>query len=189
MKKQEELKLQEIKKAAEILKNGGVVIFPTDTVYGIGCRFDDKDAINRIYDIKSRPKDQPFPILVSSIDQVKQLATITPLAEELIRKYWPGGLTIVLNSKEGSQKIGFRMPRSSLISLLIDLVGRPIIGTSANFHGQKSTSSFKQLDSELIKITDFVIRSNSKKGIESTVIDATINPPKITRQGAVKINL
>ncbi len=179
---------EQSRRAAEILKNGGVVIFPTDTIYGIGCRYDDKNAVDRIYKIKSRSKNQPFPILVSSIEQVKQLATITQAAQELIEKYWPGGLTIVLNPKEGSQKIGFRMPRSTLIGLLINLLGKPIIGTSANFHGQKSPASFEELDPKIIKLADFAIRGSCKKGTESTVIDATINPPKIIRLGAVKIS-
>lgn len=81
------------------------------------------------------------------------------------------------------------MPRSSLISLLIDLVGKPIIGTSANFHGQRSATSFDQLDPELVKLADFVIEGNCREGAESTVVDTTINPPKILRQGAVKIEI
>lgn len=189
MKKQEESKLLEIKKAAEILKNGGVVIFPTDTVYGIGSRFDDQVALNRIYKIKSRPGGQPFPVLVSSISQVESQAVITSSARKLIGKYWPGGLTIILNSKKGNGKIGFRMPRSSLITLLIDLAGVPIIGTSANFHGQKPAASFGELDPKLIELADFIIKGKSSGGIESTVVDATFDPPKILRQGAVKIKI
>lgn len=207
MKKQEESKLLEIKKAAEVLKSGGVVIFPTDTVYGIGSIYDDQNALDRIYKIKSRPENQPFPILVSMVRQVEDLATITPSARKLIKKYWPGGLTIILPSvipaKAGthpnhlpviasetkqSPKIGFRMPRSSLITLLIDLVGVPIIGTSANFHGRPPAASFEKLDPQLIKLADFVIKGTCRNGVESTVVDATVDPPKILRQGAVKIS-
>lgn len=189
MKKQEESKLLEIKKAAEVLQNGGVVIFPTDTVYGIGCRADDKDALAHICKIKKRPQGQPFPYLVSNIKQVEKLALVTPLSRKLIEKYWPGGLTIVLSSKFGKGKIGFRMPNSSLINLLINSVEEPIIGTSANFHGHPSPKSYDELDPKLLKLVDFVLSGECKKGIESTVVDATINPPKILRHGAVKINI
>ncbi|MDO8487409.1 MAG: L-threonylcarbamoyladenylate synthase [Candidatus Curtissbacteria bacterium] len=195
---------EQSRRAASILKSGGVVIFPTDTVYGIGCRYDDKDALDRIYKIKSRPKDVLFPILVSSVKQVERLAIITPSARELIEKYWPGGLTIILSTRHpeqchpeldsGSvivsglnQKIGFRMPDHQEILSMIDLVGVPIIGTSANFHGQSSAASFEDLDPKLIKLADFVIKGTCRKGVESTVVDATANHLKILRQGAVTL--
>jgi len=180
---------RDLKKAAEILKNGGVVIFPTDTVYGIGCLYDDNDALERIYKIKNRPKGQPFPYLVSKTSQVEKLAIVTPLSRKLMDQHWPGGLTIVLNSKIASERIGFRMPNSSLINLLISSVGKPIIGTSANFHTQPSVATSRQLDPKLRQLVDFVVEGKSKMGIESTVIDTTVSPPKILRQGAVKIKI
>src|SRR3989344_9007440 len=128
----------QIKEAIAVLKKGGIVIFPTDTVYGIGCRFDDKDAIARLYKIKKTPDGQQFPILVSNLNQVEELAVINKTGEELIKKYWPGALTIILKSKNGIEKIGFRMPDSSLVKLLIDGLGEPLIGTSANFHGSRA---------------------------------------------------
>ena len=191
-----------LEEASQILRAGGVVIFPTDTVYGIGCRYDNQKAIERLYQIKKTPKDQEFPILVSNIGQVRKLAKVSVVAEKLIRKYWPGGLTIILRHKPGLRsgqkpdhkpglspvKIGFRMPDSKLVLDLVDQVGIPIIGTSANFHGQKAPKSFDKLDPELVKLVDFVIRGKCKEGIESTVVDATSDPPKILRHGAVIIN-
>ena len=103
----------QIKEAIAVLKKGGIVIFPTDTVYGIGCRFDDKDAISRLYKIKKTPTGQPFPILVTKLSQVEDLAIINKAGAELIKKYWPGALTIILQSKKGKEKIGSRMPYSS----------------------------------------------------------------------------
>ena len=188
MKKQEKSKSKEIEEAASILKNGGIIIFPTDTVYGIGCRSDNPSAINRLYHIKGTPKDQPFPILVSNTDQVAKLAKINNNAEKLMAKYWPGALTIILRSKKGASKIGFRMPDSNLVQSLIDKIGVPIIGTSANFHGKNTPSSFEELDPQFIKLADFTVKGKCQKGIESTVVDTTINPPKIIRQGAVDIN-
>jgi len=196
---------KDLHKAASVLRRGGIVIFPTDTVYGIGCRFDNKDAISRLYQIKGTSKDQPFPILVSDVNQVKKLAEVNNLAQNLIDKYWPGALTIILPGlstypkpgleqlyKPGlnalnAEKIGFRMPNSKLVLDLINKVGVPIIGTSANFHGQKPPKSFAELDPKIIKLADFTIKGRCQKGIESTVVDATIDPPKILRQGVLRI--
>ncbi len=178
---------RDLEKAATILKNGGVVIFPTDTVYGIGCRFDNQTAVDRIYQIKGTPGDQPFPILVSNITQVEKLAIISETAKKLIKKYWPGALTVILESQITKDKMGFRMPDSNLVKSMIDRIGIPIIGTSANFHGQKPLTRFKDLDPKLIELADMTISGECQKGIESTVVDATVSPPKILRQGAVKI--
>src|SRR3990167_5944808 len=125
-------------KAANVLKSGGIVIFPTDTIYGIGCRFDNQKAIERLYQIKGTPQNQPFPILVSKIDQVKSLAIITKIGQQLINKYWPGAITIILPSrhsppppKKNTIKVGFRMPASDLISFLLARVRH----TNAHFDG------------------------------------------------------
>ncbi len=194
-----------INKAVSILKSGGVVIFPTDTVYGIGCRFDDKKAVDRIYQIKGTSQNQPFPILVSDIKQVAKLAKISKVAKSLMDKHWPGALTIILPIKPdlstyhkpglkqlhkpglNQYKIGFRMPNSALVRLIIDKVGKPIIGTSANFHGHPTPKSYEELDPDFIKLVDYVIKGKCKGGVESTVADATVNPPKILRLGAVRI--
>ena len=178
----------QIKEAIAVLKKGGIVIFPTDTVYGIGCRFDDKDAIARLYKIKKTPDSQLFPILVSDLSQVEELAVINKTGEELIKKYWPGALTIILKSKNGKEQIGFRMPDSSLVKLLIDGLGEPLIGTSANFHGSRAPNSYEELDSAFIQLADFVLKGKCQLGVESTVVDATSNVPKILRQGAIKLN-
>lgn len=175
-----------LKKAVEIFKKGGVVIFPTDTVYGIGCKFNDKEAIDRIYKIKKTPKNQKFPILVSSIGQVRKLAGVDKAAEKLIKKYWPGGLTIILPGIN-TGKIAFRMPNSELMLKLINKIGMPIIGTSANFHGKKAVLRFVDLDPKFIKLANFVLKGECQTGKESTVVDAVVNPPRILRQGAVKI--
>ena len=204
---------KDLQKAVKTLKNGGIVIFPTDTVYGIGCRFDDQKAIEKLYKIKETPKTQSFPILVSSVSQVEKLAKVNPIAQDLIDKYWPGALTIILPSRHpeyfvytqyklerriysdssrvrlgqnDTSKVGFRMPDSDLIRSLIDKVGVPIVGTSANFHGKPAPKNFGQIDPELIKLADFAIKGKCPGGIESTVVDATFNPPKILREGAIK---
>lgn len=188
MDKREKLKSRQVNKAAEILKSGGVVVFPTDTVYGMGAIFNNKKAIERIYQIKQTPKTQNFPILISDIKQIKDLVTINDNAKTLIKKYWPGALTIIVNLKNSKKKIGIRMPDSEIVRSLITETKKPIIGTSANIHGEKTPTTFKQLDPKIIKLADFTIEGKCGKKIESTVVDTTVSPPKILRQGAVKIS-
>lgn len=189
MKNLEKSLSSEIRKAAQILKNGGVVIFPTDTVYGIGCIFDNKKALSKIYRIKSRPQTLPFPILVSSTSQAESLGAINSLARKLIEKYWPGGLTIIIKNKENNGKIGVRMPDSDVVKELIKAAEGPIVGTSANFHGHKSVSDFDSLDPKLTRLADFTIEGECKRGRESTVVDTTKGKLEIIRQGAVKLSI
>ena len=188
MKQQEELKLPLLNRAADILKRGGIVVFPTDTVYGIGCRWDFPKSVERIYQIKNTPKTQPFPILVATGSQAKEIAKINETAQKLMDKYWPGTLTIILNIKGSDQKIGVRLPDSNVTRALIEQVGVPIIGTSANIHGRGAVRTSKELDPNLIKQVDYVLEGKCEGGVESTVVDASVDPPKILRQGAVYLS-
>lgn len=182
---QEESQSKDIEKAVEVLRRGGVVIFPTDTVYGIGARFDSETAIQRIRNIKKSHQD--FPILISDFKQLHQLVQLNPTALYLVQKYWPGALTLVLKSKRGNEKIALRMPDSDLVRTLINMLGAPIIGTSANFHGQKSVTRFKDLEPKLVRLADMTIVGECPGGIESTVVDATVNPPKVLRRGVITL--
>lgn len=183
---QEESQLLEIKKAADILKKGGVVIFPTDTVYGIGCILNNPNAIARIEKIKG--SKQEFPVLISSIKQAHHLAKVTDAAKHLAQKYWPGQLTIILEKHFGAGKIGLRIPNHKIPISIIDETNSPIIGTSANFHGQKAPTSYEELDPTLVSLVDFVIRGKCLGKTNSTVVDATKFPIKILRKGAVEIS-
>lgn len=181
--------MNQVDQAVQVLKNGGIVIFPTDTVYGIGTRPDISEAVEKIYRIKKTSQAQKFPILVSTIDQVESYAEVTDLAKSLMQKYWPGALTLILKKKGSSEKIGFRMPKSEIVKNLIDRLGVPIIGTSANIHGQKPPLSFEQLDPQIKSKADFVIKGKCKLQKESTVVDATGDSLVVLRQGAIEITL
>ncbi len=185
MKKLEKSKLEDLNKAVDIIKKGGVIIFPTDTVYGIGCKWNNSAAIARIKNIKS--SNQNFPVLIENIKQAHEIGKISPQALHLMNRYWPGGLTILVKSRHSDEKIGIRMPASKTVKYLVEILGYPIIGTSANFHGKPAPTSSKELDPRIINFVDFVIKGECEQGIESTVIDSTVMPVKIIRSGAVKI--
>lgn len=175
-----------IEKAQEVLKRGGIVIFPTDTVYGIGAIWTNSTAIERLHKIKGTPQHQSYPVLISNVGQAEQAAIVTPLAKNLISKYWPGALTIVLKEKDGVNKIGFRMPGSDTLRELIKGAGAPVIGTSANFHGEKTPKSFEEIDPSLLKMVDYCLEGECSGKTESTVVDASTEEIKILREGAVK---
>lgn len=189
-----------IQKAIEILKEGGIVIFPTDTAFGIGCRMDNEKAVKRLFNIRKRPKSQPASVLVDSMKMAQDY--LLPISEEvqqkLIQKYWPGALTIILQSRidkvpslvrGGGNNLGVRMPNSEIALSIIKGVGVPILGPSANFHGEKTPYEFKDLNPELIKLVDYVVANQDKSGEKaSTVINCSIKPWKILRKGAIRIN-
>lgn len=189
-----------IQKAIEILKEGGIVIFPTDTAFGIGCRIDNEKAIERLFDIRKRPRNQPVSVLVDSIEMAQDY--LLPISEEvqqkLIKKYWPGALTIILQSRidkvsnlvrGGGNNLGVRMPNNKITLSLIKGAGVPILGPSANFHGERTPYQIKDLNPKLIKLVDYVITSQDKSGEKaSTVIDCSKKPWQILRKGAVRIN-
>ena len=187
---------KDIKKAAVIIKKGGIVIFPTDTAFGIGCRINDEKAVERVFEIRKRPRTQATPVLFDSIDRV--LGYVLPFDQSvgsLMKKHWPGGLTIVLPARVdkvpdlvrgGSQNIGVRIPNHKATLALIGLVDAPILGPSANFHGDPTPYSYNDLNRDLILKVDFVLLGETKGGISSTVIDCSVKPWRVLRMGAVR---
>lgn len=185
-------------KAIKILNQGGIIIFPTDTAFAIGCRIDDERAIQRLFQIRKRPQSQAAPVLVDGLSMAEQYLHPIPkeVKEGLIDRFWPGALTIVLPClkdkvsslvRGGSDNLGVRMPNHSIVLEIIKKVGVPILGTSANLHTEKTPYEFKDLDQELIKQVDFVVEGECNLKQESTVIDCSKTPWKILRQGAIKI--
>ncbi len=144
----------DIEKAIKIIKEGGIVVFPTDTAYGVGCRMDDERAIRRLFTLRRRPEGQATPVLVDSIDMAQRY--LAPIPEDvrvkLIDKYWPGALTIVLPCKKGKvvdlvrgggDNLGVRMPNHALILEIIRKIGVPLLAPSANFSGTETPYSFE----------------------------------------------
>lgn len=189
---------QEIQKAIRVVNDGGVIIYPTDTAFGIGCRIDDTKAVDRLFSLRKRPLTQPTPVLVSS-ENMALPYFIHPddIVRRLMKIYWPGALTIVSYChnqnvyspiRGGSDKIGLRMPNHKTALAIISGVDVPILGPSANFHGRATPFYFKDLDPELVKLVDYVVPGECKTKLVSTVVDCTIVPFTIIRQGAVAID-
>lgn len=191
--------MEEIGKAVEVLNSGGIIIFPTDTAFGIGCRIDNQEAIQKLFKIRRRPESQATPVLVSSIEMAQEyLEDIAEDAKDLMKKNWPGALTVVFKCKTtkvpllvrgGSDTLGVRMPNHEKIIKIIEKAGVPVLGPSANFHGEKTPYEFDDLDMELIKLVDFVLPGETTVKEQSTVVDCSVEPWKVLRQGAVDVKL
>lgn len=186
-----------IQKAIDIIRKGGIAIYPTDTAFGIGCRIDDTKAVDRLFTIRKRPLTQAMPVLVSSIDMaLAYFDSASHIVRHLMKTYWPGALTIIYRYKKnmvygpllgGGTTIGLRMPNHPTALALIEGVGVPIAGPSANFHGEKTPYTFEELDPKLTKLVDVVVPGVCTLKSASTVVDCTVNPYKIIRQGAVDL--
>lgn len=171
--------------AAALLRSGGLVAFPTETVYGIGVNFLDKKAVERLYEVKKRPKDKPFTIHIAQIDTMRGLCCeFSPLAEKLIKNFWPGPLTIIL--KSGTKKLGFRMPANTVAKALIAESGVPVAAPSANISGAKPPVDAENILKEFDGKIDLVLDAGKTEfRKESTVVDITESPYRILREGAV----
>jgi len=179
------------------LDNGGIIIFPTDTAFGIGCRIDRPDAVDRLFKIRRRPITQAMPALVSSIDMaLSYYLSGSDVVRRMMADHWPGGLTIIDRCKEnlisspirgGGETVGLRMPNHPVILKIIEEVGVPILGPSANFHGDPTPYSTADLNPELVKLVDYVVEGECTTKQASTVVDCSVTPYKIIRQGAVRL--
>ncbi|MBZ0202481.1 MAG: threonylcarbamoyl-AMP synthase [Ignavibacteria bacterium] len=186
-----------INKAASFIKEGELVAFPTETVYGIGANAYDEKAVKKIFKIKGRPADNPLIVHIASKKDIGILAKeITPSAKKIIKEFFPGPVTVILKKNEivpdivtaGLDTIAIRMPSSKIARELIKLSGVPIAAPSANFSGSPSPTSFRHVMSDLSrKIPCILIGPASKYGLESTVIDCTGKIPVILRPGSITL--
>jgi L-threonylcarbamoyladenylate synthase len=185
---------REIEKGVKILQKGGVIAFPTDTVYGLGSDAFNSTAVERIYEIKNRPKHRQLPLLVADVEQLITLADPIPeIAWFLARRFWPGGLTLVLSKTNSlpfylasGPTIAVRFPDHPICMAIIQQLGNPIIGTSANISGQPAALTAEEVGQQLEGKIDFIINGGKcPGGKESTVVDVTHESPIILRQGII----
>jgi L-threonylcarbamoyladenylate synthase len=183
-----------IENGVKILQEGGVIAFPTDTVYGLGADASNSKAVERIYEIKNRPKHQQFPVLIADVKQLTALAEPIPeIAWFLARRFWPGGLTLVLSRTDSvpaylasGPTIAVRIPNHPVCLALIQHLGNPIIGTSANTTGQPAALTTEEVRQQLGRKIDLVINGGKcPGGKESTIVDVTHEPPIVLRQGII----
>lgn len=175
-----------IKYASGVLRNGGLVAFPTETVYGLGANLLDKKAIKRLYAVKERPGGKPFTVHIARPASIKALGCrLDARAGKLARKFWPGPLTMVIASGGGGS-VGFRMPANRVALELIKAAGVPVVAPSANLSGKRPPTDADSVLAGLEGKIDIVVDSGRTDiGVESTVIDMTVKPFKIIRRGAV----
>lgn len=182
--------------AGKELKNGKIVVFPTDTVYGIGANYKDKKAIDKIYKYKNRDRNKPLILLISKKEYLDKIAIFDKeKVEKIIKKFWPGALTLVLNknmdecSKLNTDftSVGVRIPNNKAALEIIENAGGIIASTSANISDKETPTNYNELDKEFIGKVDYVIKEEKTHiGIASTIIDMTGNKIKILREGIIK---
>ena len=187
----------EIKSAANVVSKGGIIVYPTDTLYGLGADIFNEESILRIYDIKGRPNAMALPVLVSSWEMVGLISDDSNLTgEKLARKFWPGQLTLVIRAKENLSKIltggkgtiAVRQPNHWIAQEIIEQIGKPIVGTSANLSGSPDLVEPAALVSQLGHSVDHIITCGPKPfGIGSTVVDITGSEPKLLRETSISI--
>ena len=185
----------QVDRAIEIIKAGGIVAFPTDTVYGLGGDAFNSKAAERIYSVKRRPRSLPLPVLVADSTQVETVVGFTPeIARFLMKRFWPGGLTLVLPKgaslpeivSAGGDKVAIRIPNHVVPLILIHGLGSPIIGTSANISDKPSPVTAEEVEQQLGNEIDLIINmGRCPGGLESTVVDVTGETPVILRQGII----
>lgn len=183
--------------AARILAEGGLVAFPTDTVYGVGAHVFQPDAVERIYVAKIRPRDKAIPILLARADDLPLVAEgITETAWLLAERFWPGGLTLVLPRKDnvpdivsaGGPTVAVRVPDHPVFLALIAALGAPLAGTSANLSGRPSPVTAQEVEAELGGRIELILDGGRcPGGTPSTVLDLTADPPTILRAGAIGV--
>jgi len=186
---------EQVKKAIRILKKGGIVAYPTDTVYGLGANALDEAAVLRVYAAKRRPYHLAVPILLASISQIDEVARDIPaIAWSLAERFLPGGLTLVLYKSPaipdtvtgGDNKIAVRVPAHPIPIALIEGIGAPITGTSANLSGNPNPVTAEEVSHQLGDHVDLIIDGGRCQGdVASTVIDLTGEYPLILREGVV----
>ncbi len=173
--------------AAKIIREGGLVVFPTETVYGVAANLLDGKAVARLYKIKARPAGKPFTVHISDLKIIRDMGcAITGTAEKLMTEFWPGPFTVILRSHKG-EKIGFRMPANKVALELIRASGVPVVASSANLSGRPAPVTAEDAMAGLEGKIDIVIDGGRTKiGLESTVVDLTVDPFKVLRAGAIK---
>ncbi len=183
--------------AATVLRDGGIIVFPTETVYGLGALADSKFGPHEIFEVKVRPADLPIPLLVETEDALDTWGVDIPdYAHTLAHEFWPGAGTLVVKASEKVPRdfrapngtIGLRSPKHEVVMELIQAAGGPIFATSANTHGNPAPGAFDEVEQRIISHADVALDGGETEHQQaSTVVDCTGPEPRIIREGAVPV--
>ncbi|MCG3226837.1 MAG: threonylcarbamoyl-AMP synthase [Candidatus Heimdallarchaeota archaeon] len=186
-----------IKLATEMIDEGEIIAFPTDTLYGLGCNVFNESAIRNLFEIKNRSFTKPINVLIGSIEQLSYVAENIPIiVHEVIREFWPGDLTLILHKRgeipsiltNGMSTIGVRMPNNDVTLRLIREIDKPLATTSANISGRPSITNANQiLENFEDKIPLILDGGVSEIGEESTIVSLVTEPPSVIRVGSLPI--
>ncbi|MAX59151.1 MAG: threonylcarbamoyl-AMP synthase [Chloroflexi bacterium] len=190
-------RLIELEEAVRSLNSGGVVVFPTDTLYGLGADVFSLAALQRIFSIKGRRADLALPVLVAGLNQVEAVAQpMSAEAQRLAERFWPGPLTLVMRRSPdlpglvtgGADTVAVRMPGHPVPLELARRLGRPITGTSANRSGQPDLLDLSALENQLGNLVDHIIQTGPvPAGTASTIVNVTGDTPQLLRGGAISL--
>ena len=186
---------RDIEQAVRCLRSGGVVAFPTDTLYGLGADAFNPSALERVFAIKERQSGLALPVLIDGYDQLEMVARDVPEAASLLAgRFWPGPLTLIVAKAPhvpgrltaGGATVAVRMPDHPVPRAIVRRLGRPITGTSANVSGQPDPRTLDEVEAQLGGRIDYIVASGpAPAGAASTVVDITTGLPKLVREGAV----
>jgi L-threonylcarbamoyladenylate synthase len=187
--------MSSLREALNILRRGGVIAVPTDTVYGLVARGDRDDSVSKIYKIKGRPPEKPLVLFLSSVSQLEKIAFLDEVIRKVANTFWPGPLTLVLKAKsEAPQhlvsrkgKIGVRIPNHPLILEILQSIDFPLASTSANPSGEPPVSKREEVSNTLGSSVDLILGDRAKGEPPSTVVDVSVDPPILLRKGPISI--
>lgn len=184
----------QIRKAVNALKNGELVILPTETVYGIFADATNQDAVEKLYAAKGRPTEKALNLNVSDFETILKFSKNQPTyLKKMVQSFLPGPLTIILEASDlvpewihiGKTTVGFRMPSITSTQSVIKEIG-VLVGPSANLTGEASPVLFENLSSEILSKASLALQDDSDYGLDTTILDLTLSPARILRNGAVK---
>jgi len=185
-----------LREVADMIKEGKLIAYPTETVYGLGTNALDENAVKRLLEVKGRPR-KPISVVVSDLDHVERIAEPNEVAMKLMEKFFPGPITVIVKKKDtipsivtaGTDKIGIRMPDYKIPLKLAEFSGVPVTSTSANISGKPSPTKPEHVMEDFMgKIDAILDAGETPLKIESTVVDTTTKPPRVLRVGAISLN-
>ncbi len=189
------LRKYEVDEIAEAFKEGKVIAIPTDTVFGLGCAYDELPAMERIKDIKHRDRNKPLPMMCNGLAMIEEVAYVNETAKRVIERFTPGALTVVLQKKEhisdaltnGKTTIAIRVPDNTLLLDVITKLAKPILMTSANMASEPNMDAYRDVYAKFSGQVDVLVMENAAGKTASTIVDLS-DGIKILREGPISLD-